>query len=210
LGWFSEGLLLARDPPRQSRTLERLTNSRPPAGRVRPLRTPRGPHQEVERWPRRTLAQGADEVSACLLTVRELVAEVPAPRCDHRKNVSPADYASALQRLHAGMRKLTVTSPHFTDRVAEAQQLVASRDLTPSPSDADRELLADVLGSSVRPRRQLSGQALRLATWQQLRRAQLLMPAYRLSFPTNVGFWQRLAVTSTVVGKFGLAAGVIT
>ena len=34
--------------------------------------------------------------------------------------VSPADYANALERLHAGMRKLDVTTPHFTDRVAEA------------------------------------------------------------------------------------------
>jgi hypothetical protein len=38
------------------------------------------------------------------------------------------------------MRKLDVTTPHFTDRVAEAQQLVASRDLTPALADADREL----------------------------------------------------------------------
>jgi hypothetical protein len=31
--------------------------------------------------------------------------------------VSPANYASALERLHAGMRKLDVPTPHFTDRV---------------------------------------------------------------------------------------------
>ncbi len=61
--------------------------------------------------------------------------------------VSPADYAKALERLHAGMRKVNVTSPHFTDRVAEAQQLVASRDRTPALADADRELLSDTLGS---------------------------------------------------------------
>src|SRR5580658_1165356 len=34
--------------------------------------------------------------------------------------VSPADYAKALGRLHAGMRKLDVATPLFTDRVAEA------------------------------------------------------------------------------------------
>ncbi len=61
--------------------------------------------------------------------------------------VSPADYANALERLHAGMRKLDVTTPHFTDRVAEAQQLVASRDLTPALADADRELLDNTLRS---------------------------------------------------------------
>jgi Ser/Thr protein kinase RdoA (MazF antagonist) len=59
--------------------------------------------------------------------------------------VSPAGYANALDRLHAGMRKLDVTTPHFTDRVAEAQQLVASRDRTPALADADRELLSNTL-----------------------------------------------------------------
>lgn len=61
--------------------------------------------------------------------------------------VSPADYANALQRLHAGMRKIDVTTPHFTDRVAAAQQLVASRDRTPALADADRELLGNTLRS---------------------------------------------------------------
>jgi hypothetical protein len=59
--------------------------------------------------------------------------------------VSPADYATALQRLHAGMRTLDVPAPHFTDRVDQAQQLVASRDHTPALADADRELLGDTL-----------------------------------------------------------------
>jgi hypothetical protein len=63
------------------------------------------------------------------------------------REAAPADYALALERLHAGMRKLDVTTPHFTDRVAEAQRLVASRDLTPALVDADRELLADTLRS---------------------------------------------------------------
>ena len=63
------------------------------------------------------------------------------------REVSPADYASALERLHAGMRKLDVPTPHFTDRVEQAQQLVASRDRTPALADADRELLGDTLRS---------------------------------------------------------------
>jgi thiamine kinase-like enzyme len=62
------------------------------------------------------------------------------------REVSPADYANALHQLHAGMRKLDVTTPHFTDRVAQAQQLVASRDHTPALADADRELLSSTLG----------------------------------------------------------------
>ena len=61
--------------------------------------------------------------------------------------VPPADYAHALERLHAGMRQIDRTTPHFTDRVAEAQQLVASREHTPALADADRELLSDTLGS---------------------------------------------------------------
>jgi hypothetical protein len=61
--------------------------------------------------------------------------------------VSPADYANALGRLHAGMRELDVPAPHFTDRVEQAQRLVASRDHTPALADADRELLGDTLRS---------------------------------------------------------------
>jgi hypothetical protein len=68
--------------------------------------------------------------------------EPAAPR-----EVSPADYARTLERLHAGMRTLDVPAPHFTDRVEQAQQLVASRDRTPALADADRELLGDTLRS---------------------------------------------------------------
>ncbi len=59
--------------------------------------------------------------------------------------VAPAAYADALERLHAGLRNLDVTTPHFTDRVAEAQQLVASPDDTPALADADRDLLSATL-----------------------------------------------------------------
>jgi hypothetical protein len=61
--------------------------------------------------------------------------------------VSPADYANALERLHAGMRQIDVATPHFTDRVAEAQGIVASRDRSPALADADRELLSSTLRS---------------------------------------------------------------
>jgi Ser/Thr protein kinase RdoA (MazF antagonist) len=65
--------------------------------------------------------------------------------------VSPADYANALGRMHAGMRKLDdVPTPHFTDRVAEAQRIVASRDHTPALANADRELLSNTLRSRTR------------------------------------------------------------
>jgi Ser/Thr protein kinase RdoA (MazF antagonist) len=68
--------------------------------------------------------------------------EPAAPR-----EVSPADYASALERLHGGMRTLDVVVPHFTDRVQQAQWLVANHDRTPALADADRELLGGTLRS---------------------------------------------------------------
>jgi hypothetical protein len=68
--------------------------------------------------------------------------EPAAPR-----ELSPAGYAGALERLHAGMRQLDIPAPHFTDRVEQAQQLVASRDRTPALAHADRELLGDTLRS---------------------------------------------------------------
>ena len=43
------------------------------------------------------------------------------------------------------MRKLDIPAPHFTDRVGQAQQLLASRDRTPALADADRELLGGTL-----------------------------------------------------------------
>ncbi|MET9908077.1 aminoglycoside phosphotransferase family protein [Streptomyces sp. NPDC006476] len=61
------------------------------------------------------------------------------------RRIAPADYAHALRRLHAGMRQLDVPVAHFTDRVAQAQHLVASRDRTPALTDADRALLGDTL-----------------------------------------------------------------
>ena len=69
------------------------------------------------------------------------------------REVSPDDYANALERLHAGMRKLDVRTPHFTDRVEAAQQLVESSNLIPELADADRELLV----STLRSRRQAIG-----------------------------------------------------
>jgi hypothetical protein len=64
-----------------------------------------------------------------------------------RQEVSPADCAKALERLHAGMAKVDATVPHFSDRVAEAQQLVAAPDRTPGLNDSDRKLLSSTLRS---------------------------------------------------------------
>ena len=62
--------------------------------------------------------------------------------------VSPADYAKALEQLHAGMREIDdVPSPRFTDRVAEAEGIVADPALSPELADADRVFLGGRLAS---------------------------------------------------------------
>ena len=59
--------------------------------------------------------------------------------------IAPPEYADALTRLHAGMRQIDVTAPHFTDRVAEAERLVGNPVHTPELADVDRELLRSTL-----------------------------------------------------------------
>ncbi len=61
--------------------------------------------------------------------------------------VSPVEYAKALELLHVGMRKVEVTTPRFTDRVAEAEEIVAKPDLSPELADADRVFLSGRLES---------------------------------------------------------------
>jgi hypothetical protein len=61
-------------------------------------------------------------------------------------HVSPVDYAKALERLHAGMRKVDVPSPRFTDRIAEAEEIIARPNLSPELADADRVFLSSRLG----------------------------------------------------------------
>jgi hypothetical protein len=62
-------------------------------------------------------------------------------------HTSPADYAKALELLHAGMRKVEVPSPRFTDRITEAEEIVADQDLSPELADADRAFLSARLAS---------------------------------------------------------------
>jgi hypothetical protein len=59
--------------------------------------------------------------------------------------VVPAEYANALARLHGGMRALDLATPHFTDRVAEADAIIADVDGSVALADADRALLGEVL-----------------------------------------------------------------
>jgi aminoglycoside phosphotransferase (APT) family kinase protein len=57
-------------------------------------------------------------------------------------HVPAADYASALERLHAGMATIDVRTPHFTERVADVDRNVAS---TPLLDEAERELINSTL-----------------------------------------------------------------
>jgi aminoglycoside phosphotransferase (APT) family kinase protein len=79
--------------------------------------------------------------------------------------IPPAEYARALERLHAGMRRSDVPTPHLTDRVAQAQHLVADPDRTPKLTDADRDFLDGTLNrlrravtDSPRPHQLLHGE----------------------------------------------------
>jgi hypothetical protein len=63
---------------------------------------------------------------------------------------SPADYAKALEQLHAGMREVDeadLPSPRFTDRITEAEDVVADPARSPELADADRALLGGRLAS---------------------------------------------------------------
>ncbi|WP_184576600.1 phosphotransferase [Streptomyces zagrosensis] len=62
-------------------------------------------------------------------------------------HVSAVGYAEVLERLHAGMREVDVPSPRFTDRVAEAEEVVANPDRSPELADADRVFLSNKLES---------------------------------------------------------------
>lgn len=56
-----------------------------------------------------------------------------------------ADYANTLAQLHQCLAGVDLRSPHFTDRVAEAQRLVSDPTLSPDLTQADRDLLLSVL-----------------------------------------------------------------
>lgn len=59
--------------------------------------------------------------------------------------IAPADYADALLRHHAALRRIDLDAPHVTDRVAAALGEVSDRERSPELSGADRELLRGTL-----------------------------------------------------------------
>jgi hypothetical protein len=60
-------------------------------------------------------------------------------------DIAPSDYAHALTRFHAGLHQIGLGAPHFTDRVADAQRVVADREQSPELLEPDRELLSSTL-----------------------------------------------------------------
>lgn len=57
-----------------------------------------------------------------------------------------AEYAGALERLHAGMREVADPPiPHFTSRVEDALRIIDDRDRSPELPAADRTLLRETL-----------------------------------------------------------------
>jgi aminoglycoside phosphotransferase (APT) family kinase protein len=73
----------------------------------------------------------------------------------------PAAYADALHRLHAVMRSIEIKTPHFTERLSEAERLLSHRHQTPALADDDRHLLLDTLHTASRAiRRQASANQL--------------------------------------------------
>jgi thiamine kinase-like enzyme len=62
-------------------------------------------------------------------------------------DITPDEYAQALEGLHDEMQHLRVAAPHFTERVDEAHAIVRDRSRSPEITSADRELLTNVLRS---------------------------------------------------------------
>ncbi|MGF0167045.1 phosphotransferase family protein [Streptomyces koyangensis] len=62
--------------------------------------------------------------------------------------VTPAAFARALARLHAGMRAVDVPAPRWTERVERAQRFLADHGRTPGLAPADRALLQETLRST--------------------------------------------------------------
>ena len=72
---------------------------------------------------------------------------------DPSRALPPGDYAHALERLHDALRRVDLSAPPFTDRLAQVRRWLAEGDATPDLTDGDRELLVDRLAI---PRRLLT------------------------------------------------------
>jgi Phosphotransferase enzyme family len=69
----------------------------------------------------------------------------PLEQLGMSSDLAPADYANALVRLHAGLRKIDLQAPHITARVAGWTKGAGDPEQTPDLRDSDRELVSDTL-----------------------------------------------------------------
>ncbi|TMC12784.1 MAG: aminoglycoside phosphotransferase family protein [Chloroflexi bacterium] len=90
-----------------------------------------------------------DGFSATLWTYYEIEGE---PRAtggllsgELASDIVAGDYADALVEMHAGMLRVEMATPDWTDRVADALALVGRPDRTPELPDGDRQLLVGSL-----------------------------------------------------------------
>ena len=66
------------------------------------------------------------------------------------RELPPDAYANALLRLHQAMKRVDLPTPHFIDRVNEAEEIVGNRERTPALRESDRVLLTRTLSSVTR------------------------------------------------------------
>ncbi len=70
--------------------------------------------------------------------------------------LSPDEYADALQRLHGSLRVVDVAAPPWTDRFSEVRRWLTDGGATPDLPPADRDLLVERLDA---PMRRTAGRA---------------------------------------------------
>jgi hypothetical protein len=61
----------------------------------------------------------------------------------YSEKIAPAEYVDALERLHAALRQVDVSAPHFTERLTEVRRWLSDPGVTPELTDEDRALLSD-------------------------------------------------------------------
>ncbi len=66
------------------------------------------------------------------------------------RELAPDTYANALLRLHQAMQHVDLATPHFLDRVKEAEEIVEDRERTPALRESDRALLASTFSTVTR------------------------------------------------------------
>ena len=66
------------------------------------------------------------------------------------RELPPADYAQALERLHRELRRVEMPAPHFSERLEEIQRWLGDGGATPDLPHQDRDFLVDLLEPTTR------------------------------------------------------------